>query len=130
MDCMIMGDSLALGISRARKGCAVHAEPGVGSAVFVSNFRGPARGHVLISLGSNDHPNSDTLRWLGELRGRIDGQVTWILPPNNQRARDAVASIARRNGDRILDVRPFVGSDGVHPTQSGYFRISAMWNPR
>lgn len=130
MDCIILGDSLAAGVARNHRYCQVHAQPGAGSAVFVSNFKGHARGNVLISLGANDQPTSDTQRWTDELRSRVSGQVTWILPPNNQRARDAVANTARRHGDRILDIRPFVGHDGIHPNQSGYFRISAMWKPR
>ena len=42
-------------------------------------------------------------------------------------SREAALNVARIFGDRVIEVRPHVSTDGVHPTGTGYRRIADMW---
>ena len=130
-ECAVLGDSIAVGIARLRNTCQAHAVVGITSDAYVSRFQNGVRaGHALISLGSNDGSDSRSETAMRLLRSRITAdQVTWLLSANNQRTADLARKIAREHGDRVLEVRPVVGPDGVHPTTAGYFRLAAMWRP-
>lgn len=131
IDCAVIGDSIALGVARNNPRCHAQAVSGITSRDHARTFVGRVSANsVLISLGSNDG-DANSERYLRAVRQRIEsGTVTWLLSPNNQRARSAVALIAREHGDRVIEIRPFVGSDRVHPTASGYHRISSIWRER
>jgi lysophospholipase L1-like esterase len=129
VECAVLGDSIAVGVARLRNTCQVQAVVGITSDVYVSRFRnGVHAGQVLISLGSNDSSDPKSEAAMRLLRSRINAdQVTWLLSANNQRTADIARKIAREHMDRVIDSRPFIGQDGVHPTASGYFRLAAMW---
>ena len=92
------------------------------------NGGGIESNRVLISLGSNDFDRPGTEASLRAIRSRIHAiEVTWLLSANNRLARDVARLIAREHGDRVIDVRIFVGPDGVHPNPIGYHRMAAMW---
>lgn len=132
IDCAIIGDSIALGVARNNPACHAQAVSGITSRDHARTFVGRiSAGSVLISLGSNDGDSQHSERYLRDVRQRVEaGSVTWLLSPNNERARVAVTAIARERGDRVIEIRPFVGSDRVHPTASGYHRISSIWRNR
>jgi len=62
LDCLILGDSIAKGISDIRKECVAYVQSGINSQnwndKFVKQIR-PAR-TTIISLGSNDYKNLNT----------------------------------------------------------------------
>ena len=101
-----LGDSIAVGLS-----CEVsYARVGVGSDEAVQNWLGVQAD--VISLGSNDPLNPSLYRNLDLIRGRISGQVVWIVP-RHPRARRIVRELAGKWGDRVVE---FVAKgDGVHP---------------
>lgn len=129
IECSIIGDSIAAGVAQQRQNCFVNARPGMSSDQYATiNVGRVSAGRVLISLGSNDHASSNIEQHLRRVRNNIESQsVSWLLPANNNAARSAIIKIAGEFGDRLIDVRPFVGRDGVHPTPAGYFRISNIW---
>jgi lysophospholipase L1-like esterase len=131
IDCMILGDSIAQGVARLRPQCAQITQQGVNSLTFNTHLLQNVHArHVLISLGSNDVGTPDLSRHLVSIRSRIQtGQVTWLLSANNPRAAEQVQQIARSHGDRVIQVRLVVGSDGVHPSATGYHRLNQMWRP-
>lgn len=128
MDCMIIGDSIAVGIAQHRQ-CETRATVGISSDLFNRRYPQPIRSNrVLISLGSNDGPRWETDSALRLLRTRITANsVTWLLSSNNEISRSIVVSIAHEYGDRLLDVRPLVSSDRIHPTANGYRQLSILW---
>lgn len=117
IDCLLLGDSIAVGVGRARPECAVQAEVGIGSAAFLRKHGGPHKADtVAISLGSNDAV--DIRGPLTALRRQVEARrVYWILPAKSGPQERAVIDIARENGDAVLTFKP--GADGVHPATYG-----------
>lgn len=129
IDCAIIGDSIALGVANLNRSCQSQAVSGITSREHIHRFSQPIHAsRVLISLGSNDDPGQSSEAWLRQVRARVvTGRVAWLLSPNNERANSAARRIASERGDMIIEVRPWVGPDRVHPTPAGYSRLSAIW---
>ena len=132
LECLIMGDSIAVGIAQQRQECTVEAKIGVNSLDYVNGLYffyavTPAKTTV-ISLGSNDFDNSQTYPVLTVLRDEIPGAVLWILPARNMEARNIMLAIARERGDAVADTRAWpLSHDGVHPTAAGYRGLAASF---
>jgi lysophospholipase L1-like esterase len=127
LDCIILGDSIAVGLSQARPDCTVDAVSGITSGRYVQTFAGAAHARTaIISLGVNDGEGVATAENLSRLRGLVSANVVyWLLTGGNPRARDAVREVAARFGDRLIDAAPLTGSDHVHPDRTGYARLAA-----
>ena len=112
IDCLVLGDSIAVGIGNELQHCLVVAGVGrrAGQAALI-NYP-PAR-RAIISIGSNDM-HGDVGEALARLRAGISAEcVIWILPMAAQRA--PVTVEAMRRGDNIVDLRRLARGDGVHP---------------
>jgi lysophospholipase L1-like esterase len=127
LECLILGDSIAKGISDIRKECVAYVKSGINSQDYVKKYSGPFEARsVIISLGSNDY-NNMTDKSLTALRGKIEPAQTvyWILPNIKETVRRTVWHIAKENNDVIIDARAYDRSpDTVHPTYQGYKQIS------
>ena len=125
IDCLAIGDSIAVGIAAAIPGCHAQARIGIGSRAYAAiHVHRVSAELAVISLGSNDG-GADTSAAMDEARSRITAaRVVWILPSTGSRA--AAVAVAARYGDQTLDVRPLVGRDGVHPRPGGYREIARM----
>jgi len=125
LECLIMGDSIAVGIAQQRPECTVEAKVGINSLDYVNGLYffyavTPAKTTV-ISLGSNDWDTSETYPVLVTLRDEIKGSVLWILPANKDEVRNIMLTIARERGDAVADTRAWpLSLDGIHPTAKGY----------
>lgn len=127
IDCLILGDSIAVGVSKNRPECDVIAKSGITSPNFVKAHitKNLSADTVVISLGSND-TGVNTLQALTKLRKTIRAKsVYWILPARFTDARDAVEEVALKNGDTIVRI-PDVSADGIHPTSRGYKRLAEI----
>lgn len=127
IDCLILGDSIAVGVSKNRPECDVIAKSGITSPNFVKAHitKNLSADTVVISLGSND-AGVNTLQALTKLRKSIRAKsVYWILPARFTDARDAVEEVALKNGDTIVRI-PDVSTDGIHPTSRGYKRLAEI----
>jgi lysophospholipase L1-like esterase len=124
--CMVLGDSLAVGVSRARPECQVVAVSGITSARFLQTWVGPGSARdVVISLGANDGDSIDTLANLRRLRAAVRARtVYWLLPGHSAQARAAIRSVAALFRDRLIDTAPLAGPDGLHPTRAGYAELA------
>ena len=130
LDCLILGDSIALGVGQARSGCQTVARTGITSGAWLQAYL-PATpvsaGHVVISLGVNDDPSMDTAGNLRRLRGALRAaSVTWLLPGLKPDVRRFVTEVARQFGDRVVDTAGEAGPDRLHPSRDGY-RTIASW---
>lgn len=129
LECLIMGDSIAVGIAQQRPDCVVEAKVGINSMDYVNGLYffyavTPAKTTV-ISLGSNDWDTSETYPVLVTLRDEIKGSVLWILPANKDEVRNIMLTIARERGDAVADTRAWpLSLDGVHPTAKGYLGLA------
>jgi hypothetical protein len=129
LDCLILGDSIALGVGQARSGCEVAARVGITSANYLHSVFTTvpkAAASIVISLGVNDDPAASTLDNLRQLRAGLQaGQVTWLLPGLKEDVRRAIQIVAAEHHDRLLDTRAVVGPDHLHPTGAGYRFLAA-----
>jgi len=126
IDCMILGDSIAVGTHQHRPECVAYAKSGINSSQWNrqnSNKKLDAN-TVIISLGSNDHAGVRTLWELEQLRARVESaRVFWILPAIKPDVQDMVRIVARDHGDVILPI-PNLQADKVHPSGAGYKKLA------
>lgn len=130
LECLILGDSIAVGIAQQRPECAVLAKGGINSWQFnnknITNLKSAKT--TIISLGTNDHKGVKTKRELEALREMIDAEmVFWILPHGNLKTGGVdieqiqlfVHEIAAEFRDVVLPIAS-VSADNIHPTLKGY----------
>lgn len=131
-DCMIIGDSIAVGVSMVRRECASYAKSGWNSWAWNRDYltQSTAKSYetIVISLGANDHKGIKTELELRKMRAAIKGKrVFWISPGMERKpiAQAALEKIAVEYGDTVL-ARPKnkMSGDGVHPTMAGYRELS------
>jgi len=133
LDCLILGDSIAVGTQMFRPECTLVGKGGINTWQFNKNYSEkikPAE-TVIISLGSNDHSGVHTFKELMATRQRIEGKrVFWIMPAGNLKAsrvdikniQEMVQIIAKNFGDTILPITR-LQPDGIHPSSAGYKAI-------
>ncbi len=128
LDCLILGDSIAKGISDIRKECVAYVQSGINSQnwndKFVKQIR-PAR-TTIISLGSNDYKNLNTEIELVALRSFVNSdKVFWIVPAIKPEKQELIKKIARLYGDTFVII-PELSADKVHPTYQGYKQLGTL----
>ncbi len=109
IECIILGDSIAVGTAQARPECVAYVKSGINSYQFNKKYPQTFNGKVVvISLGSNDHKYIETEQEFYRLRERIQAEtVYWILPAGNAktseipivRIQEHVETIAGMFGD-------------------------------
>ena len=128
IDCMIIGDSIAVGTAMQRPDCISYSRGGWNSWQWNRDYLDTAKSKqaktVIISLGANDHAGVKTEQELRKMRSAIQtDRVFWIDPGKDRKPvpHDAIERIAKEYGDVILP-RPMdhMSADGIHPTGRGY----------
>lgn len=134
IDCLILGDSIAVGTHMQRPECGAYAKGGINSWQWNRQFgtNDLSAKTVIISLGSNDHRGVKTYDELQQLRHKVKAtKVFWILPNGNLKASGVaiedvqhfVKEIAAQHGDIVLPItRP--SKDGIHPSWVGYRELA------
>jgi len=125
LDCLILGDSIAVGTQQFKQECRAVAKGGINSWQYNKNYKGEFfADHVIISLGSNDHQGVKTRKELEDLRSRVlaKSRVYWILPAIKPDIQDIVRDVAAKNGDTVLPITK-LQKDGIHPSWAGYKEI-------
>jgi lysophospholipase L1-like esterase len=134
IDCLIIGDSIAVGTAMARPECVSYSRGGWNSWQWNKDYLAKASSQpaqtVIISLGANDHKGVKTEAELRKMREAIKGtRVFWISPGKERKPipQDAIERIAKEYGDIVLD-RPMklMSADGIHPTGKGYKHIADL----
>lgn len=131
MDCLILGDSIAVGTYSFKKDCMTLSKGGINSWQWNKEYiTRPSvtdleYNKVVISLGSNDHSGVNTLKELQKLRASIHAKkVYWIMPAIKPDIQDIVMKIAVYNNDSIVYIKD-VSRDKIHPSVNGYKQIAA-----
>ncbi len=128
IDCMIIGDSIAVGTAMARPDCVSYSRGGWNSWQWNKDYLSVASSKpaktLIISLGANDHKGVKTEEELRKMRSTVKAdRVFWIDPGQDRKPipHDAIVRIAKEYGDTIIP-RPkdHMSGDGVHPTGRGY----------
>jgi len=122
LDCLILGDSIAVGTHQIATECRALAKGGWNSWQWNRDYlkNDLSANTVIISLGSNDHKGVKTRRELETMRDKVKGsRVFWILPAIKPNVQDIVREIAAQYGDTVLPINR-LQPDGVHPSWAGY----------
>jgi len=138
IECMILGDSIAVGLHKHIPECAAIAHGGWNTWQFNKRYsRVMFETKVaIISLGSNDHQHIKTLHELQLLRFRVlADQVYWILPHGNLAGSQVpietiqawVSQVAKEYADVVVPIEHTHG-DKIHPTTLGYKTIRKKVN--
>ena len=126
LDCLILGDSIAQGISNIRKECTAYVKGGINSYNWNNRniVKDLSANTVIISLGTNDPDTMNTFKELLLLRQQIYAKkVMWVMPPIKPSVQDIVRIIANSYSDTILTI-PELSKDKVHPTYNGYKQLA------
>jgi lysophospholipase L1-like esterase len=122
LECLIVGDSIAVGTAHFRPECVSLSKSGINSRDWNKRNAGNsvAARTVIISLGSNDTRNIRTIWELQQLRDRVQAdQVFWIMPAIKPDVQQMVRTVASSYGDTVLPITN-LQKDGVHPDSKGY----------
>ena len=129
--CAAIGDSIAVGVGQARPECVTTARVGITSTSYINSLLPLAETNAqttIISLGVNDDLSVDTIGNLRAVRRQVTSRtVYWLLPNLKEPVREAIQAVAAEHGDRLIDTRPYVGRDHLHPTGTGYQQLAAQW---
>ena len=131
LECLIIGDSIAVGIAQQRPECVAYAQGGINTWQWNKKFgeKVIASPSVIISLGTNDHKGVHTFKELSRMRANVTAQhVYWIMPPCNDKfckpdVNDIVEIIARSRGDTIIKTNR-LQKDAIHPSWAGYKELA------
>jgi len=126
LDCLIIGDSIAVGTQMFDKECALIAKGGINTAQWNRDYlkRDLNAKTVIISLGTNDHKGIRTKAELQRIREKVgtNAQVFWILPAIKPEIQTIVKDMATEYGDVVKPIKS-LQPDGVHPSRAGYKQI-------
>lgn len=125
LECLIVGDSIAVGVSQVRPECQAIAKSGINSKAWNDKHLHKLKPTktLIISLGANDLGinTEENIRKLRE-RAQAD-RVFWLLPSQRLKPEQVrvVKFVAIDFGDTVIP-RPErdISADGVHPTYKGY----------
>lgn len=134
IDCIVLGDSIAVGTQLQRYECISYAKSGINSSQWNKQFgnKDLTAESVIISLGTNDHKYVKTEQELLTIRAKVNAlKVFWILPVGNspksevslEGIQNTVNKIAARYGDIVLPITR-VQKDGIHPSWAGYKELA------
>jgi lysophospholipase L1-like esterase len=131
LECLIIGDSIAVGVAQQRPECVSYSTGGLNTWQWNKKYSDKvlASPAVIISLGANDHHGVHTFKELSRMRANVTAdRVFWILPPCNEKfckpdVNDIVKIIARSRGDTIISTGR-LQKDAIHPSWAGYKELA------
>lgn len=130
LECLIVGDSIAVGVSQVRKECHAIVKSGINSSDWNKQHLSKLQSTktLIISLGANDYKGIDTETNVRKLRIKADAdRVFWLLPSGKLKPEQvkAVERVAQEFRDTVI-ARPEsdISGDGVHPTYTGYKKLA------
>ena len=134
LDCLILGDSIAVGTANVRQECVSYSHGGWNTWQWNKKYIDKDHSNlqaktVIISLGTNDHSGVNTFKELMKMRQNVDAaRVFWIMPPCNDKfckphVNEVVEIIARNFGDNIISTKR-VQTDSIHPSWAGYKELA------
>ena len=111
--CVVLGDSIALGVGRVATECTTMAKGGLTSAEILAPME-REQGPAIVSAGTNDRGLENTAENLRAIRSKIEGRAIWILSVRHLE-RAIIRVVAQEHGD---DTVSFVAAPHNLPPQS------------
>lgn len=124
LECLVIGDSIAVGTHKFRPECVAYAQSGITSHGWNKKYgnKDLSAKTVIISLSTNDWEKADTYATLMDIRTKIkdNPKVFWIQPTEQYKplAVQNVRKVAEHFGDVVLPTTSW--SDKYHPSWAGY----------
>jgi lysophospholipase L1-like esterase len=128
IECLILGDSIAVGLKQQIPQCESFSKGGWNTWQWNKDYlkHDLTAQTVIISLGSNDHKGIKTQEELEKLREKItSSRVFWILPAIKPNIQEIVKKIAEQHGDTVVPITR-LQPDGVHPSWVGYKELARV----
>jgi len=128
IDCLIIGDSIAVGTKMFRPECVDYAKGGITSHGWDKKFGDNKleANSVIISLSTNDWERANTEDKLRIIRNKVKAsRVFWIEPnlESKPHAVEHVRKIAAEFGDTVIPTTRWQ-PDKIHPSWEGYKQIA------
>lgn len=128
LECLILGDSIAVGTKMFRPECVDYTQGGITSHGWNRKFSNKdlRAQSVIISLSTNDYDKADTYGVLMDIRTKIHSKnVYWILP-NEESKPDAVKHVKRvaQEFNDVLLTNTRWQKDKIHPSWAGYKQLA------
>ena len=128
IDCLIIGDSIAVGTHMFRPECAAYAQSGITSHGWDKKFGDNQleANSVIISLSTNDWERANTEEKLRVIRNKVKANRVFWIEPNSEskpRAVDHVRTIAQEFNDVVIPTTRWQ-VDKIHPSWAGYKQIA------
>ena len=127
IDCLVLGDSIAVGTHQFRPECVAYAKGGWNTWQWNRDYlkNNLTAKTVIISLGSNDHKGVKTKAELQRIREKVGNKarVFWILPAIKPDIQEIVKTMAQEYGDTVLPITR-LQKDGIHPSWAGYKELA------
>jgi len=127
LDCLIIGDSIAVGTHQFKPECVSYARGGWNTWQWNREYlkNDLSAKTVIISLGTNDHKGVRTRAELQRIREKVgtESRVFWILPAIKPEIQAIVQTMAIEYGDTVLPITR-LQPDGIHPSWAGYKEIA------
>jgi hypothetical protein len=127
LDCLILGDSIAVGVSQIRKECVAYVKSGINSRDFYNKHKTMLSeqkqiGTTIISIGPNDTKSIDTIKYANLIRENIKGKVYWILPSETKKPEkfEIIKDFLLGLESYIRDAKTYMETD-QHGTEKLYF---------
>jgi lysophospholipase L1-like esterase len=133
IECLILGDSIAVGTKVEMPQCISYAKGGFNSRQWMDGNidKSPfIANKVIISLGTNDHKSIKTEEELRTLRllTKAD-QVYWIMPAIKPNIQALILQIALEHNDIVIPIHG-LQADKIHPSWAGYKDIVKKVNEK
>jgi len=126
LECLIMGDSIAVGTAQVRQECVSYSKGGINSWQWNRDYlkNDLTAKTVIISLGSNDHKGVRTKAEMQRIREKVGtARVFWILPAIKPEIQEIVQDMAKEYGDTVVPITR-LQPDKIHPSWAGYKEIA------
>ena len=126
LECLIMGDSIAVGTAQVRQECVSYSKGGINTWQWNRDYlkNDLTAKTVIISLGSNDHKGVRTKAELQRIREKVGtARVFWILPAIKPEIQEIVQAMAKEYGDTVVPITR-LQPDKIHPSWAGYKEIA------
>lgn len=127
-DCLIIGDSIAVGTKMFMPKCADYAKGGITSHGWFKKYGNNdlTANSVIISLSTNDWERADTTAKLREIRNKVKASRVYWIEPNPESKPLAVAhvnQVAQEFGDVVIRTNRWQ-TDKIHPSWAGYKELA------